>query len=219
MHEIIPTIVPTTFEELAAHIERLSTFARTIHIDAADGVFAPNLTWLPREGEHLPHPEIAYEAHLMVSEPLSLGTQFAKAGAKRIIAHLEAFSGGEAIADAFSAWRAAGASEVGLALLLDTSLERIGPYVAQCDVVHLMTIATIGKQGNPFEPRSIQRVAEFHAQHPTTIISVDGGETIDVVDDLARAGATRFSIGSALSLSTEPAAVYKRLLDAAGAVQ
>ncbi len=116
MIEIIPTLVPRSFEDVRNAAERYS-FARTIHIDAGDGRFVSNTTWQPAEGEMLPT-ILSWEVHLMVHEPLETGIQYAKAGAFRIIAHLEAFADRAAIPAAFEAWKAAGTREIGLALKL-----------------------------------------------------------------------------------------------------
>ena len=79
MVEIIPTVVPKNFEDVIAAKEKYSSFASALHIDAADGVFAPNTTWLPAPGDSLPdHQNYLYEAHLMVQNPLSVGIAFAR---------------------------------------------------------------------------------------------------------------------------------------------
>jgi len=216
--EVIPTIVPETFADLSAKQSVLGAFAPALHIDVADGVFAPTQTWLPA-GETLPeHNRIFHEAHLMVSEPHEVGLTFARAGAKRVVGHVEAFKSAEAVFSTFDAWRAAGASEVGLALLLDTPLATVEPYLARCDSITLMTIATIGRQGIPFDPRAVARVRELHEKHPELAIAVDGGVSESNIAELARAGASRFSVGSALAKADDPRAVYDRLLERANAI-
>ncbi|MEK7509423.1 MAG: hypothetical protein AAB605_01795 [Patescibacteria group bacterium] len=218
MREVIPTIVPESFADLIAKQSVLGAFASAIHIDVADGVFAPNMTWLP-SGEELPDTgRIVYEAHLMVSTPLDVGLAFVRAGARRIIGHIEAFGSAETVFSAFDAWRAAGAREVGLALLLETSLKAIEPYLSRCDVVNMMTIATIGRQGIPFDARSIARIEQFHIMFPNVTIAVDGGENEEHIAQTGRAGATRFVVGSAIAQAADPRAVYSQLLERANAV-
>ena len=217
MKEVLPTIVPETFADLSGKVNTLRSFASNIHIDAVDGVFAPNTTWLP--GEKLPDAQdIFYEAHLMVSDPHTIGINFARAGARRIIGHVEAFVNADAVSAAFDAWRTAGATEVGLALLIDTPLTLIEPYITHVDVVHLMTIPTIGSQGMMFDERSFARIEELHRIHPSLTISVDGGIMHDLIPKLITAGATRLSIGSAIQNADDPAIVYKSLLEEANRV-
>lgn len=215
--EIIPTIVPASFEDIRNAAERYA-FASIIHIDAGDGRFVPNTTWQPNEGDILPT-ALSWEAHLMLTEPLEAGIRYAKAGASRIIAHLEVFEDSARIPYAFEAWKAAGAHEVGLALKINTPLEGLTPYASLCDSVLIMTIASIGQQGSPFDPRGIERIRVLHAQFPSLSIAADGGINESNIAALARAGATRFYVGSALASSADPTAVHKRLLDTVGTVQ
>lgn len=211
MSEIIPTIVPVSSDDLAAHIGTVRGFARSVHIDAADGRFVPNTTWLPQQGDRIPGLNaLLVEAHLMLAEPLDAGVAFVKAGASRIIAHREAFADTVAIINAFDAWKMAGAQEVGLALKIDTAPESIMEIANQCDSILLMTISTLGQQGAAFDPASAARVTAFHERFPNLQIAVDGGINEENIAELAKAGATRFCVGSALA-GVDPASVYKRL--------
>lgn len=218
--EIIPTVVPKSIDDIVAARKRYGAFAPTLHIDIVDGVFAPNTTWMIGPTEKLPDATTTkYEVHLMVQNPLQSGLNFARAGASRIIAHVEAFDNAERAREAFDMWTRAGAKETGIAILLDTPLEELTFYLELCDFVHMMTIAKIGKQGFKFDERSIERVKEVHKRYPRITISTDGGETEENIDDLARAGATRFCVGSALMKAKDPRKEYARLISAASAFQ
>lgn len=210
--EIIPTVVPQSIEDVIRVREKFGAFSSALHIDAADGVFAANTTWMPAPDEKLPNADIVvYEAHLMVENPLLIGVAYARAGAKRVIGHVEAFSHAESAQEAFAMWKGAGAEEVGVAILLTTSVDTLLPYLDLCDSVLFMTIASIGVQGIPFDERGIERIKEFHKRHKHMVIAVDGGVSESNIKTLARAGATRFSVGSALSKSKDPAAAYDKL--------
>lgn len=212
MMEIVPTVVPKSLEDVVAARKRYGAFAPALHVDIADGIFAPNTTWSVSPVEKLPDAATAnYEVHLMVQNPLQAGLSFARAGARRIIGHVEAFDHAERVQEAFDMWQKAGAKEVGIAVLMETPLEELTVYVGLCDFVHMMTIATIGKQGIPFDPRSIERVAMFHTRYPHVTISVDGGESKDTIGKLIAAGATRFCVGSALSKAKDPEKEFARL--------
>ena len=213
--EIIPTVVPLSFEDVVGARKRYGAFAPSLHVDASDGIFASNKTWLPLSGEKFPDAQtIHYEAHLMVDNPLSIGVSFARAGATRIIGHIEAFNNAENAQEAFDMWTRAGATEVGVAILLDTPLDDLAPYVQLCDFVHMMTIAKIGRQGIRFEEAAIQRVHDVHERYPHITISTDGGEKEDNIERLARAGATRFCVGSALMKAKDPQKTYSQLISA-----
>ncbi len=211
--EIIPTVVPTSIAEIAAAAMLHSRYARALHIDITDGVFAPNTTWFPGE-ETLPAIDgFIYEVHLMVSKPHAVGLRCLEVGARRIIGHIEAM--GEEASKIISAWKFAGAQEVGLGVLFQTPIEAIDAYVADIDVVQMMSIASIGVQGIPYEPSAPERIARLHAKHPDLLIADDGGVGESNIASLAHAGVRRFCAGSALSKAKNPHAAYERLLSLA----
>lgn len=212
--EIVPTIVPSSLEDVRVASEKYAGFAKKFQIDLADGRFTPNTTWLPSE-DFVLSKNFNYEVHMMVENPVELGRRFAEAGAATLIAHTEALTGIGNARDVFAEWRVAGVQEIGLAVLFQTSLEQIGSYLPLVDFVLLMTIPRIGVMGIPYEASAPARVAQFRALHPTTIIAVDGGVSEANIAELAHAGATRFGVGSAIAKATDPKAAYENLVSLA----
>ena len=209
MIEIIPTVVPHSFEDVRAAAER-NPFARSLHVDFADGLFAPNTTWFPASESTLAIDGVILEAHLMVKEPRQMGELLAASGFARIIGHIEAM--GEDVEATLSAWRLSGARGVGLGTLFATHLEAIYPYIPKCDVIQMMSIASIGVQGIPYESSAPDKIALLHREYPDLLIADDGGVSLKNIADLARAGVRRFCVGSALSKSPDPASTYRELL-------
>ncbi len=217
MIEIVPTYVPQSLEDLAEGAGKIQAFASSIHVDVDDGIFAPHTTW-PYTDHGVFEPfdlsslsGLDIEVHLMVEEPREIGLAFARAGARRILGHVEAFSTKEETHETLDVWRKNGAREVGLGILMDTPFELLEHHVFIVDFVHMMSIATIGTQGIPFDPRSVERIAEFHALHPDILISVDGGVSESTIASLVKAGARRFGVGSAISQAADPKAAYENL--------
>lgn len=215
--EIIPTCVARDADDLAAILQNIRTVAAAVHLDVDDGVFAPHLSWpYVSAGAYgavdlSAFASMMVEVHLMVENPRDVGAAFARAGAARIIGHVEAFSDTESAHGALDLWKQNGAAEVGLALLMDTPLELIEPLVSSCDVVHLMSIRTIGTQGIPYDESAPARVAAFRARFPDTRISVDGGVSEKNIADLVRAGARSFGVGSAIMRSEDPVKTFEQL--------
>ncbi len=228
--EIVPTnTCPPDFAELSRRSLIFAGFADQIQLDVDDGVFAPEVSWPYHNGqwaeleemaiqaEVLPHGDtLKYEAHLMAEEPLRIGELLARVGCMRIIAHVEVFENVQSATDSFAAWKRAGASEVGMAILIDTPLSVLEPQIGKCDVVQMMSIAQLGAQGASFEPRVIPRIEDLHAKYPDLIIAVDGGVSPANIVELVRAGATRFGVGSAISKAENPKAAYENLRAVAG---
>ena len=215
--EIIPTCVPTSVEDLAQKALEIGAYAEAIHIDVTDGIFAPACTWPYRAEGAIDAFDLAsaeglrVEMHLMVQEPRPLGIQFARAGAFRILGHVEAFENEESAHGALDAWRHAGAREVGLGILWDTPFEILEHHMLIMDAVHIMSIARIGTQGIPYESSAPDRVRSFHELHPEMMISVDGGVAESNIVELVKAGARRFGVGSALSRAADPKSAFARL--------
>lgn len=217
MPEIIPTVVPSRAEDISAALERYP-FAKTLHIDIADGTLASNITWMPATTHNLPKGLLGYEAHLMVTNPLSLGIACAKSGVTRLIAHNSSFPNAARADEIFSTWRSAGIIEIGLALTSATALNTLDTFMSLIDFVQLMTIEKIGQQGQSFDEHSIVRVLRLHEHYPALVIAVDGGVNCENIGRLAHAGATRFCVGSALARAKDPASTYKELMRVANAV-
>lgn len=225
MIEIIPTnTCPPDLAELGRRTEQFAGYASHVQLDIDDGKFAPVTSWPYFDGqwqaleemmgraEMLPGADrIEYETHLMVEDPIRLGGLLARAGCRRVIPHIEALRDPRAAHAAFYAWRQAGAREIGLAILIDTPLSDLEPLVRECEVVQIMSIATLGAQGAPYDPRATERIAELHAKYPRLIIAVDGGVSEKNIEELARAGTTRFGVGSAISKAPDPKTAYEAL--------
>ncbi len=227
VREVIPTnTCPKTLEELTARSTAFSAYAPVIHLDVSDNKFAPTQSWpffdaqwqeleamgVGHNKMPLLNTPLQYEVHLMIESPLSAGVAFARAGVSRIIAHVEAFRHADGARDAFKMWKLSGAKEVGLAILMDTPLDTLRPFADICDEFLVMTIATVGKQGIPFDERGIDRIKELHKRHPEIAIAADGGVSNANIKQLAKAGATRFCVGSSIEKQSDPARAYKDLL-------
>jgi ribulose-phosphate 3-epimerase len=87
---------------------------------------------------------------------------------------------------------------LGLAIGAATDPTFVEPFVNDIDYVQFMGIATIGKQGQPFDPRVVDRIRTFKKKHPDIPIQVDGGVTLETAPALLDAGADRLIVGHAL---------------------
>lgn len=218
---IVPTVVPGSLADLQRYAQRCVEFTDALHVDIADGTFARNTTWPLVRLEQMQELEsfrttaeiplsLKLEAHLMVREPESVAAALARAGFS-ITAHIESFTDAHEASEAIQRWKTQGAAAVGLAVLLDTPLESLDTAIDACDYVHVLSVQHIGEQGQPFDDRALQRVEELHARYPDLLVAVDGGVTEATVEQLARAGANRMSVGAAISQSAHPAATYAKI--------
>lgn len=209
MREIIPAILPRDLEDLTAHLEEIQGVARMVQIDVVDGKFAPSRTWpyadrasfedILSEEQGMPlWEDFDFELDLMVEQAKDAALEWIRAGASRIIVHIESPDAEEALA-AMQEYRAGETRvEVGLALALDTPLELLEHLSASADFIQIMGIAEIGRQGEPFDARALERVRLLNSRLPSHPISVDGGVTLENAPALLAAGASRLVAGSAI---------------------
>lgn len=220
---ITPAIIPASIKYLQEKLTTL-TFADSIQIDVVDGLFVTNISW-PYEpkGEvkeiasQLKHRRI--EVDLMVREPVRAGREWLASGASALIFHLETLADPEAAISLRKEFD----FELGFSIANDSRLEVLYPWIEKIDFIQLMGIANIGSQGQPFDPRVLDRIAALRHLYPTMPISIDGGVNETTITDLAAVGADRFVVGSTILTSPDPKATYQNLLKiteskAAGAV-
>lgn len=213
---IVPTCVPYTEDALHESATLIRQFSSAIHIDIDDGIFTQSLTWpysqpgLREKIDLSRLSDMRTYMHLMVREPRDLGIECAQAGAAFVIGHIEAFADSATANEALDEWHEAGAL-TGLAILNDTPLATLDPIISACDLVLVMSSMQIGEQGAPFESRTIDRVRELSARYPALTIGIDIGVSDKTIGELVGAGATIFSVGSAIMKSSDPSEAYRQL--------
>lgn len=212
---ILPAIIPRSLADLKDTLAKVS-FADSVQIDVVDGKFVENISW-PYEpaGEPL---EISQELSarnaeidLMVADPINAGKKWLEAGAKALVFHVESLKPGE-MEEAIDLRHDIKDFRLGLSLNNETPLESIYLYVGDIDFIQLMGIAAIGSQGQPFDPRVLERIIALRTLYTSIDISIDGGVSAETIGELRKAGADRFVVGSAILKSADPAAAYADLL-------
>lgn len=179
--QVIPAINEVKFSEVLKKIGIAATFSSWIHFDIVDGKFAKNKTWdNPEEFikflEVRP-PEINVnirrsnlpniEVHLMVVNPEKVINDWIKAGAKRIIVHLEAINIRE--------WEVGLPKfEIGLAINPETPVENLTPYLDRIKFVQILAVKP-GLAGQQFDKRVLEKIKFLKKNFPDVIIEVDGG--------------------------------------------
>lgn len=229
--EIIPGVLESTQELITARVSDVS-FAPTAHIDFMDGDFVESANWpfigdgwhrlesMAQSHESPFNSASLIEAHLMVSQPTRMGELLANCGIKKIVAHIEAFRDDSGVLAAFASWRNAGVSEVGIATLLSTPLEKLDPLVraGSVDYVQIMGIERVGFQKQPQDPRALEHVTSLRSRYPELVIQIDGGVNDENIVEIVKAGANRVIVGSAIVSSSNPKEAYERMKNLTRAV-
>lgn len=218
--EIIPAIMPESYDDLREKVAKVVGLVPTVQIDVMDGVFVPAKTWpyqnvdghslseLAETEEFLPHwDEVSYEIDLMVEHPEDVIDAWLTVGVRRIIVHIEST---EQIADIIEKFERRDSTELdvfpvelGLALNIETPFTEVMRYMHDVDFIQLMGIGKIGYQGQAFDERVIEKISDLRRECPHLIISIDGGVSRETAPQLLKAGATRLVSGSTIFTSED----------------
>lgn len=169
-----------------------------LHLDVMDGHFVPNISFGPQVIKSIrPLTKLFFDVHLMCSRPEILLEPFARAGADEIIVHVEL---GEQVPSLIKKIRLLG-KQVGLAINPPTAIAAVQPFLAQIDLLLVMTVNP-GFGGQEFLHECLSKIEQAEAwRHERKLscrISVDGGINFQTAAECARAGANTFVAGTSL---------------------
>lgn len=169
--------------------------ADLIHWDVMDGGFVPNLSYGAMVIESTRQcTDLAFEAHLMMSQPDEYLDGFLDAGCDAVTFHVETDVDASALLKRI---RSAGAA-AGIALNPGTPVDRVLPLLGECDLVLVMSVEP-GFGGQKFQPSSLPKLQALQQVIPTGCrLSVDGGIGPATIAEVSAAGASMFVVGSAL---------------------
>jgi ribulose-phosphate 3-epimerase len=216
---IAPSILAADFARLGEQVETvLDAGARVIHVDVMDGHFVPPISigaMVAGSIQELVHARDGIlDVHLMVERPERRVEEFAGAGADTLIVHWEATPH---VHYALSAVRDAGL-RAGLAINPATPPEAVTGLIGAFDQLLCMTVNP-GWGGQRYIEASTAKVERLRELlGPDVPIEVDGGIDAGTAAETAAAGATLFVAGSSIFGTEDPAAAYREIAAAAGAV-
>lgn len=211
MIQIAPSMLAADFLHLEKDVELVNEHADLFHLDIMDGTFVPNISYgFPVVEAIARKATKPLDAHLMIVHPEKYVDRFAKVGVNMLSFHLNAVdNAGQVLAQI----RAAG-MKPGLAINPDIPVEKLYPYLDQCDYVVLMSVFA-GFGGQKFIEATYQRLAavkaEVKRQDVSCLIQVDGGVSAANSTKLIRHGADILVAGSAVFKSEDPAEVIRSM--------
>lgn len=223
MTEILPAIIPESYEDLNCKMSAVKGIVKLVQIDICDGRFVPSESWpyigddenrfekIIEEDEGFPFwQDMDFEADLMIKITQELVEKWIKAGAKVLVLHIESSPN---ILDIVKELRKTyGYSEdslvsveIGIALNVNTPNEALDKFLEKntqgrrlADFVQFMGIDKIGYQGQKFDEKDYKKIKELRKKYPDVTISVDGGVNFDNYKELVKAGANKLISGSAI---------------------
>ena len=198
---ILPSILSADFARLGDDVRSIVAIAQTpvIHIDVMDGHLVPNLSLgVPIVQSLRPVlPDLLFDIHLMIDEPVRYAEAFVKAGGQNLTFHIEA---PEVKSDPIGAAKAIKAlgTRVGITLKPHTPLEAILDVLPYVDLVLVMSVEP-GFGGQKFMPDQLEKARRLRPMlRPDQKLEIDGGIGPDTIRIAREAGVDWFVVGSAL---------------------
>ena len=194
--EIAPSILAADFAKLADEIaEVTSAGVNMIHLDVMDGHFVPNITIGPPVIAKLRKiSKLAFDAHLMISEPEKYIEAFVEAGANHITFHIEVADNPKELIDKLHDF----GCTAGICLNPETSVDAIESVAPLFDMVLVMTVHP-GFGGQEFIPDAAKKIIKVREiVGPNVRVEVDGGIDSKTASTVISYGADTLVAGEAI---------------------
>ena len=209
---INPSILNANFDDLENEIQKIASVSDALHLDVMDNQFVPNFTFdIARAFEIINFSKLPVDAHLMICDPDSIAPKYAEQGTNSVTFHFEAANH---VASTISNIRSNGA-KVGLAIKPATSFQEIEEFMADIDMLLIMTVEPgFGGQSFMHDQMVKVRTARAHIQNmkkEKPLLQIDGGVSLNTIAEAALAGANCFVAGSAVYKSADPAKMVDQL--------
>ncbi|MCX5794190.1 MAG: ribulose-phosphate 3-epimerase [Elusimicrobia bacterium] len=210
--EIVPSLLSADLSRLPAELRRVQEGGgEWVTVDVMDGHFVPNLSFGPdlvRAVKRLS--PLRVDVHLMVTNPETAAPWFIKAGADRIIFHLEACGDPRAL---LRALRGQGV-EAGVAVKPGTPADGLLPLLSEADIALVMTVEP-GFGGAAFLSAMLPKITAARRTLDEgglpCRLQVDGGINLDTVEAAAGAGAEILIAGAGVFGNPDPAGAIRTL--------
>ncbi len=206
---ITPSILNANFAQLDQEIAKIADVSDLIHLDVMDNIFVPNFTFDFEAAEKIiKNCPIGIDAHLMVADADSIAPRYAEVGAQSVTIHAEAT---QDISATLKQIHSLG-SRTGLAIKPNTAIDTYIDFIDDVDMFLIMTVEP-GFGGQKFMVDMMEKVRKARGvigDRPIWL-QVDGGISLETIEQAVAAGADTFVAGSAVFNAQDPAAMVASL--------
>ncbi len=209
---IAPSLLACNFLKLEEECKMLNeSEADWFHLDVMDGRFVPNISFGMSIIQQIrTATKKPCDVHLMIEEPEKYTEAFRKAGADSLSVHIEVC---RHLHRNIQQIKSLG-MKAGVAVNPHSPVDLLSDILQDIDIVLLMSVNP-GFGGQEFIPHTYQKIRSLkkmiHERGLKTLISIDGGVTLENAAGILHAGADVLVAGSTVFQSPDPKATIKQL--------
>ncbi len=202
---VSPSILSGDFANMGESVKKACDWgADLIHVDVMDGVYVPNITFgMPMVSAIKPYSSVPLDVHLMITEPEKYVGSFVDSGADIVTFHPDA---SKDVRKGLDIIKSKGA-KCGLVLNPDKPLDLVYPYLAEIDMVLLMSVFP-GFGGQKFIESVLDKakvLKEYIEKNNLNVdIEIDGGVSSKNAEKVRNSGVNILVAGSAVFKSENP---------------
>ena len=199
MNRLAPSILSADFSQLGNQISLIEAGgADVIHVDVMDGHFVPNISFgAPVMKSLLGKTSLPFDVHLMIERPDDYIRDFVTDNTEYIVVHAEACTHLHRTIQLIKSF----GIKAGVALNPATSLSVLDYVFEDLDLVLIMSVNP-GFGGQKFIPSALEKARVLkmmkEGRNPGLCIEIDGGITLNNVEEVMEAGVDMFVAGSAV---------------------
>lgn len=215
MNKIIaPSLLSADFTKLEKQIKACEEGnAKLLHCDIMDGHFVPNLTFGPFIVKQINKiTKLPLDAHLMVTNPDDYIQAFAEAGVQYLTVHQESVYHLHRTIQNIKSY----GMKAGVALNPATPVYMLNELFEEIDLILIMSVNP-GFGGQKFISNSLNKIKELYALRDkynyNYLIEVDGGVSIENINEISQSGCDIFVAGSSI-FGTEDISKTVKIMDA-----
>lgn len=202
---ICPTVTAFDLSQYRSQTELLKTFAKRVHLDLMDGVFAP--TQSPPLSELWPIDNVIVDLHVMYQRPQDYIDEMVALEPNLVVFHLEADVDHEAFAHELHAR----GIRAGIALLQKTAIDDVELILHSFD--HFLVFSgNLGHHGgSTVNLLLLDKARRARAIKPDLELGWDGGVNDTVASDLVKGGIEVLNTGGFIHNAPNPSEAFDAL--------
>lgn len=205
MSVVCPTITANTVDEFKRQMAKVTEFAPRVHLDLADGFFAPKLI----DVKKIRLPEVTVDIHLMYEYPGLIIEQLIDLKPHMIIIHYESAANFDEIAQILKFNHI----KFGVAILQHTDVEVLDQFKNIIDHV-LIFSGNLGYFGGSADLGLLKKAKEIKSLNSRIEIGWDGGINLSNAKLLSDHHVEVLNVGGYINKAENPEHAYEKMVKA-----